>query len=63
MEHLTLPSVGASFKKWGCCTPILSKALAHSPNFQIIKIQNSKNSKKWTQGLIGPRIDPRPASD
>jgi hypothetical protein len=28
MEHLTLPSVGASFKKWGCCTPILPKALA-----------------------------------
>jgi hypothetical protein len=31
MEHLTLPSVGASFKKWGCCTPILPKALTHSP--------------------------------
>jgi hypothetical protein len=34
MEHLTLPSVGASFKKWECFTPILAKALAHSPNFQ-----------------------------
>jgi hypothetical protein len=22
MEDLTLPSVGASFKKWRCCTPI-----------------------------------------
>jgi hypothetical protein len=34
LEELALPSVGASFKKWGCCTPILSKALAHHPNFQ-----------------------------
>jgi hypothetical protein len=25
MEDLTLPSVGASFKIWGCCTPILPK--------------------------------------
>jgi hypothetical protein len=31
LEHLTLPSVGARFKKSGCCT---SKALAHSQNFQ-----------------------------
>jgi hypothetical protein len=42
MEHLTLPSVGASFKKWGCCTPILPKALAHFPNFQ-----NKKSKKIW----------------
>jgi hypothetical protein len=26
MEDLTLPSVGASFKNWGCYTPILPKA-------------------------------------
>jgi hypothetical protein len=39
MEHLTLPSVGASFKKWGCCTPILPKALAHSPKLSK-KIKN-----------------------
>jgi hypothetical protein len=25
MEVVTPPSVGASFKKWGCCTPILPK--------------------------------------
>jgi hypothetical protein len=25
MEDLTLPSVGASLKKWGWCTPILPK--------------------------------------
>jgi hypothetical protein len=42
MEHLTLPSVGASFKKRGCCIPILPKALAHSPNFQK-KIQKIKS--------------------
>jgi hypothetical protein len=30
MEDLILPSVGASFRKWGCCTPILPKALAYA---------------------------------
>jgi hypothetical protein len=34
LEDLALPSVGASFKKWGRCTPILPKAQAHFPNFQ-----------------------------
>jgi hypothetical protein len=43
MEHLTL----ASFKKWGCCTPILPKALAHSPNLQKIIIEDKKFGKKW----------------
>jgi hypothetical protein len=42
MEDLTLSSVGASFKKWGCCTPILPKGLAHSPNFP----KNLKEIKK-----------------
>jgi hypothetical protein len=40
MEDLTLPSVGASFKKWGCYKLILSKALAHSLNFQKKLIEN-----------------------
>jgi hypothetical protein len=41
MEDLTLPSVGASFKKWGCYTPILREAQAQSPNFQKkTKIKN-----------------------
>jgi hypothetical protein len=26
MEDSTLPSVGASFKKWGCCTPFFQNA-------------------------------------
>jgi hypothetical protein len=38
MKHLTLPSVGASFKKWGSCAPIL-------PNFQK-KIQNRAEQAK-----------------
>jgi hypothetical protein len=42
LEELALPSVGASFKKWGCSTPILPKALAHHPNFQKNKILNKK---------------------
>jgi hypothetical protein len=50
MEHLTLPSVGASFKKWRCCTPILPKALAHSSKLpQKNKFKNKKNSKKKGQ--------------
>jgi hypothetical protein len=49
MEHLTLPSVGASFKKWGSCAPIL-------PNFQK-KIQ--KKNQKFKKGT-GPD---RPACD
>jgi hypothetical protein len=57
MEHLTLPSVGASFKKWGCCTPILPKALAHSLNFQKIIILNKKFQK---QRIVRPcpGVDP-----
>jgi hypothetical protein len=35
MEDLTLPSIGASFKKWECYTFILPKGLAHSLNFQF----------------------------
>jgi hypothetical protein len=46
MEHLTLPSVGASFKKWRCCTPILPKALAHSPNFPKENFKKIKKFKK-----------------
>jgi hypothetical protein len=45
MEDLTLPSVGASFKKWGCYTPILPKALAHSSNFQKKKIKKKRKKK------------------
>jgi hypothetical protein len=45
MEDLTLPSIGASFKKWGCCKPILPKGLAHSPNFSK-KIEEKKKKKK-----------------
>jgi hypothetical protein len=33
MEDLILPSVGPSFRKWGCYTPIFSKGLAHSLDF------------------------------
>jgi hypothetical protein len=48
--NLTLPNLGASFKKWGCSIPILPKAMAHSPNF---KKKNSKNSKKFKKMGIG----------
>jgi hypothetical protein len=44
MEDLTLLSVGASFKKWVCCTSILPKALAHFLNFQKIKKSKICNS-------------------
>jgi hypothetical protein len=45
MEDLTLPSIGASFKKSGCCTYLLPKVLAHSPNLQK-KFQKFKKFKK-----------------
>jgi hypothetical protein len=32
MEDFTLPSVGESFKKWECCTPILPKCQGHLHN-------------------------------
>jgi hypothetical protein len=37
MEDFTLLSIGARFKKWGCCTPILPKCQAHP----------HKTKKKW----------------
>jgi hypothetical protein len=52
MEDFILQSVGANFKKWGCCTPIF---LAHSPNFQnrdylFILILKKGNSLTKGQG-------------
>jgi hypothetical protein len=49
MEDLTLPSVGASFKKWGCCTPIFPKALAHFLNFPKKHLKEYKKFKKMDQ--------------
>jgi hypothetical protein len=48
MEDWTLPNVGASFKKWGCCTLILPRCHAHpatSSRFQKKNIKNPKNPK------------------
>jgi hypothetical protein len=59
MEHLTLPIVGASFKKWGCYTPIPGPFAKFPKIIMLIK----KNSIKWKQGLIGPSVDPQPAGD
>jgi hypothetical protein len=47
LEDLTLPSVGASFRKWRCCTPILLKGLAHSPNFSKKFILKGPQSNRW----------------
>jgi hypothetical protein len=49
MEHLTLPSVGASFKKWGSYAPILQ-------NFQKNKSKKFKKFKKKEQGLTGQAL-------
>jgi hypothetical protein len=43
MEDLTLPSVGATFKKWGCCTPTLPKCHDVPHNS---KRKQKKKSKK-----------------
>jgi hypothetical protein len=53
MEDLTLPSVGASFKKWRCCIPILPKGLAFSPNFPIFFKEKQKKLKR--KGLLSDK--------
>jgi hypothetical protein len=45
MEDLILPSIGQVSKNGGCCTPIIPKGLAHSPNFPK-KLKKLKKSKK-----------------
>jgi hypothetical protein len=59
MEDFTLPSVGARFKKWECCTPILPKCQAHPQLPQKTK-KIQKNSKKGGQpticGTAGSRL-------
>jgi hypothetical protein len=44
MEDSTLPSVGASFKKWGCCahTPKAAQALATCKGLKKVKKISSK---------------------
>jgi hypothetical protein len=48
MEDFTLPSVGASFKKWECFTPILSKCQAHPHYTRKKKLK--KILKLWKKG-------------
>jgi hypothetical protein len=59
MEHLTLPSVGTSFKKWGCCTPILLKALVHSSKLPKKLILRIKKIPKKGGSLAYPGVDLR----
>jgi hypothetical protein len=51
MEEFTLPSVGASFKKWECCTPILPECQAHFHNTKKKSEKNSKIVKKGGTSL------------
>jgi hypothetical protein len=47
MEDFTLQSVGASFKKWESCTPILPKCQAHPHNTKKAKkIQKLQKKEK-----------------
>jgi hypothetical protein len=55
MEDLSLPSVGTSFKKWVCCTPILPKTLAHFLNFPIIFLRKKIKMKQFAQGQVSTR--------
>jgi hypothetical protein len=63
MEDLTLPSVGASFKKWGCCTSILPKGLAHSPNFPNYYFFLKEKRKEWNHSLTSGGLPPQSAGD
>jgi hypothetical protein len=53
MEDLTIPSVGACFKKWGRCTPILRKCQ------EVPQKSSQKNNKiknlKWGLTVQGAR--------
>jgi hypothetical protein len=55
------------FKKWGCCTSILPKTLAHYKNFKKkSKIQKQKFKKKIQKKGTEPDwscVDPRPKGD
>jgi hypothetical protein len=46
MEDFTLPSVGASFKKWGCYAPILPKCQAHLQTTPKKTLKKPKKGKK-----------------
>jgi hypothetical protein len=46
MEDFTLPSVGAMFKKWECCTPILPKCHIHPHNTNKKKVNKNPNIAK-----------------
>jgi hypothetical protein len=55
LEELALPSVGASFKKWGCCTPILPKAKLLGPFSKLPKIyffKIKKFQKNWDNRIV-----------
>jgi hypothetical protein len=55
MEDLTLPSVGASFKKWDAVHPFSQKPW---PISQTSKKKSKKISKKWGSP-IGASVDLR----
>jgi hypothetical protein len=47
MQEFTLPNVGARFKKWGCCKPILSKSQAHPQKYKIkIMLKNLEKGRQ-----------------
>jgi hypothetical protein len=50
MEDFTLANVGASFKKWGCCTPTLPKRQAHPHNNKKKSNFFKINQKIWKKG-------------
>jgi hypothetical protein len=49
--RLSLPSVGASIKKWRCCTPILPKSPAHLQTSKKIKVKKIKKLQKKRSGM------------
>jgi hypothetical protein len=47
LEDFTLLNIGASFKKWECCTPILPKCQVDPHNTKEKEVkENAKIAKK-----------------
>jgi hypothetical protein len=52
LQDFTLPSVGASFKKWGCCTHTPQEAQAFATCKGLKKKKKKKKKKREGRTII-----------